>query len=239
MVALAWVCSLLGFGLMYVVLLGNAMSTVPVQLTVGVALGLAVLPLVAVVASGMGFYKTFSTHAYVRGLLVYTVPLLLAGAAVVILIGELNPTWLQGGGQEGITLTYQPTGEEPFYQLEIRPAQDNPALGFAEMTSNRIPKPVFVADEVLFTNADVAETWMEGPIRFQGFIIGIAFRDSVQARVEALSQEHMEKRWAIVLNGELFVAPKIVEPLRDHMVLQGDFNETAAGNFARGIVQRY
>lgn len=239
--AIAWIGSLLGFGVLYVVLLANAMNTVPVRLTLGVAIGLAMLPSIALVAGVVGFYKSFSAQAYARAVLIYALPLLMSAASAVIITRELNPMWLQwlrGGGQPYVQ-AYQSDGHEPFYALEIRPAQDDPAPGLTRMTGDRVAEPVFVAEEVLFTSADVAETWVEGPGPFQGFVIGIAFTAAAQPRVEASSRRHVGQRWAILLNGELFAAPSIVEPFRENVVLQGGFNEMAAQNFARGIMQQY
>lgn len=239
--ALAWICSLLGAGVMYVVLLGNAMSTAPSRLPVGVLLGLAVLPVVALAAAGVGLSRFASAQAPGRGALLYLVPLVIAGLTVLLLARELTATLWSGSGAIGppVEITYTPDGETPFYAMEIRPARDDPSPGFTEMIGERFDRPVYVADDVLFTNADVAATWTEGPSPIQGYVIGLTFTESAQPRVEDLSREYTGERWAVLLNGELFVAPRIAEPFRERVLLANGFNETAAGNFARGIVRRF
>ena len=84
-IAIAWGCSLLGLGVMYVSFLGMAMSTAPDDLTLSVALALAILPLIALIASGVALYKSYSENV------TYIIPFLISAFSLVIITYNLSP----------------------------------------------------------------------------------------------------------------------------------------------------
>ena len=87
-IAIAWGCSLLGLGVMYVMFLGMAMSTAPDDLTLSVALAMAVLPLIAFITSGVALYKSYSKNVY------YIIPFLISAFSLVVITFNLNPVIL-------------------------------------------------------------------------------------------------------------------------------------------------
>lgn len=87
-IAIAWGCSLLGLGVMYVMFLGMAMSSAPDDLTLSVALAMAVLPLIALITSGAALYKSYSENVY------YIIPFLISLFSLVIITLNLNPVIL-------------------------------------------------------------------------------------------------------------------------------------------------
>ena len=240
--ACSWIFSILGFVVMYVVLLANGMTTVPVKLSQVVACGLVLLPLLAGVVSVYGFYRHFSLHEYYRGLFFYTIPLLISLATCVLVILEYNPFWireLSKPDQQHSFESFSPDGSNPDYAMEIRLALDSPDLGLTQMTSATGKDAVFVSGDILLTNQDVSKTWTKDFNLTKDFLIGIKFSTKAQTRVAELSTQHIGKRWAILLNGDLFAAPKIVAPFKDEVVLNGDFTQEQARNFARGIVKHF
>ena len=240
--ACSWIFSILGFVVMYVVLLANSMNTVPVKLSQVVAYGLVLLPLLACVVSLYGFHRHFSLHEYYRGLFFYTIPLLLALATCVLVILEYNPFWIRELSrldQQHSFEAFSVDGSKPNFSLEIRLAHDSPDLGLTQMTSAPGKDAVFVSGDILFTNKDVSGTWIKSLNLTKEFQVGIKFSNKAQNRVAELSNQHIGKRWAILLNGDLFAAPKIVAPFQAEVVLNGDFTQEQARNFARGIVKYF
>lgn len=90
-VAVAWIASLLGFGVLYVVFLGRAMSTAPGRLGLEVVAGLAILPLLALYISGTALHQAYAAHTLGPALVRYLIPLALALLSLSILLFELMP----------------------------------------------------------------------------------------------------------------------------------------------------
>ena len=111
-IAIAWGCSLLGFGVMFVVFLGLAMSTVPGQLNYGLAIGLAVLPLIALIASGQALFPTDGSQIKRNSVLRYIIPFLISLFSLVTLLFNLHPLLL--------ALTVLLAGGAGFYRLRKR-----------------------------------------------------------------------------------------------------------------------
>lgn len=237
--AAAWICSLFGLGLAYITLLGLGMSTVPGRLSGIGALGLAVLPLLAVLASGFGLFKAFHDQQQAKGVLIYIVPLGLALFTFIGIVGSYKPRWGKKANDHlpyANRITYHPDGEQPLYELEIRPILDAPEDESEELSAIRSDETYLVGKEVLFTGADVDVTWSAGPYARDDYYIGIRLASEVREKLKERSLRDTGKRWAVILNGKVLTAPTIAGPFDAEVVFSGDFDETAAGNYARGIV---
>ncbi|MEM7345019.1 MAG: hypothetical protein AAF485_12315 [Chloroflexota bacterium] len=77
-IAIAWICSLLGLGVTYVILLGHAMSSAPRDLALSTALALIILPLVALIASGVVLYNAVFVQKNEKQVFIYLIPFLLS-----------------------------------------------------------------------------------------------------------------------------------------------------------------
>lgn len=87
--AIAWITSLLGGGVLYIVFLGRGMSTAPRRLEIEVVLGLAVLPLIALFISGTGLRRANAADALGPALAKHLIPLAIALLSLLILLFEL------------------------------------------------------------------------------------------------------------------------------------------------------
>ena len=78
MIPIAWIRSVLGIGLTWLVLLANAMKTAPGKLTLSSAVGLSALPLLAIPVVVAGVWKYQSAQQGSKGVLIYAVPFLIS-----------------------------------------------------------------------------------------------------------------------------------------------------------------
>lgn len=90
-----WISSVLGLAVTGVVLLGNAMCTVPIRLSVRLALALAVLPTISLYLGYLGLNGALAADAAGRGWLIYGVALLIVFATIVLVMLELSSNWVR------------------------------------------------------------------------------------------------------------------------------------------------
>ena len=230
--AFAWILSILGITITYIFLLGAAMSTVPQSLNLPTALGLALLPATVLIGAGWTFWT--GRQLIGKVLLLYGVPCLLS-LVTLFMIGTSVKLPRLGGPYAQY---YGKNTDQPRYRFEIRAASLEPKTGYSEMRTN-VGDPVtfYVADDVLFTHADLYSTSTYRESRNSETTITLGFHGGAQPRLQELSREMQGGYWAVLLDGELWLASRIREPLDRDLTLSAGFQAEDAADWAQGMVQ--
>lgn len=231
LVAVSWILSLLGIATTYIFLLGAAMSTVPQKLNFGSALGLAILPVIALFAAVWTFWK--GSQPIGRNILIFGVPCLLAIATLLMIASSVKLPKMGGP----FTEYYGKDTDQPRYQLEIRPASQEPKEGYAEMRATRGDSSTwYVGEEVLFTTDDLYNTTTVRETRSGPARITLGVHGGAQPRLKEASAQMLGEYWAVLLDGELWVVCRIQEELGRELVIGTEFEAKEASELARGLV---
>ncbi|MAS93373.1 MAG: hypothetical protein CMO55_09275 [Verrucomicrobiales bacterium] len=238
--AAAWICSLIGLGLTYITLLGLGMSTVPGRLSGTAALGLAILPLLALLATGTGLMKTFQAQQQVKGVLIYLIPLLASLFCLYGIASSYKPAKKKNTLSYTNRTTYhREEGAAPHYQFEVRPLLPGPEEGSTEVKDYRSDETYHVGKEIILTGDDIDVTWSGGPYGRDKYYIGIRIVMDRREHLKEVSMRDSGNKWAILLDGKVLSTPTLMEPLREEITFEDNFDAREAEMFAKGMVKPF
>lgn len=230
--AFSWILSVLGIAIAYIFLLGAAMSTVPQKLTLPTALGLAILPTIVLVGVILVLWK--GSQPVGKNILLHGIPFVLAVVTLIMLGGSVK--FPQAGGP--YNEVFGKDTDQPRYRLEIRPASLEPKDGYSEMTAKHgDPLKVYVSEEILFTHTDLISTSISREDRNSPTTLILAFHGGAQPRLQEVSRAMQGEYWALLLEGELWMSCRLVEPLERELAIGAELDPKEAARLARGIVQ--
>jgi len=159
-----------------------------------------------------------------RTRLVSTVAVLAAvmsGAAV----GVLSATPLPVPGQQSPGAATR---------LEVRLAESEPGEGLVEVAVAWREQPIFLHAEPVATEADVASAQVQGQDGAD-FSIGVVFRADAAARMAEATRGHIGRPMAILVDGEVVMAPVVRGVISDRASITGDFTREEAEAIAVGL----
>ena len=130
-----------------------------------------------------------------------------------------------------------PSGAHPV-SLEFRLAQFEPAEGLTEQTVQGSDRKVYIQDEAVLSNADVASATVLSDPEKQ-LVILLKFTASGAKRFSQATAEHVMKPIAILVDGNVVSAPVVREKISGGKAqISGSFTEDEAMRIAEGIVPR-
>ena len=117
--------------------------------------------------------------------------------------------------------------------------QDRVALGADGLTKATVVgtgETLWLEPEVLLSNADVRSARARTGDREPE--IWLTFTSAGQRKFTAVTEEHVQRRLAVIADGQVLIAPVIIEKLRGQAVVTGDFTHKEAERIAAGIVPK-
>jgi preprotein translocase subunit SecD len=125
---------------------------------------------------------------------------------------------------------------EPTIKVEFRRAEPKPAAGLTEARISGTDTIVYLHDKVDLTNADIASARTTLSENGKYYEIEVTMTDEGARKLKALTEQHLMKPLAILLDGKLWVAPRIVSPISRKALISGNFDREEAERIAAGIV---
>jgi len=124
-------------------------------------------------------------------------------------------------------------GPQPM-TLEFRLAQLEPGEGLTEMTFAPTGETLYLHDEVLIGNTDIASasaiTWQDRQV------VDLRFTAEGKEKLARLTGEHVKERVGMLVDGRLLSAPMINAPiLEGRAIIDGDFSQEETLRIATGI----
>lgn len=119
-------------------------------------------------------------------------------------------------------------------RFEVRLAEDSPGSGLREAKVGS-DRSVYLHDEVIVTNGDIAVARVvpgPGPSEYS---IGIEFKASGAAKMRAATGNHLGKLLAILLDGQVVMAPVLRSPIGASARITGNFTQPQAERIVNGI----
>jgi hypothetical protein len=120
-------------------------------------------------------------------------------------------------------------------RFEVRLAEDSPTLGLREAKVSGSDRSVYLHDEVIVNNSDIAAARVvegSGPSQYT---VGVEFNASGAEKMGAATGSHIGKPVAILLDGQVVMAPVVRTPIRASAVVIGNFTKAQAERIVNGI----
>jgi preprotein translocase subunit SecD len=120
-------------------------------------------------------------------------------------------------------------------RFEVRLAEDRPASGLHEAKVSGSHRSVYLHDEVIVTNGDIAAARVVqggGPSQYA---ISIEFNASGAEKMRAATGNHIGKPVAILLDGQVIMAPLLRTTIGPSAEITGNYTRTQAERIVRGI----
>ena len=119
-------------------------------------------------------------------------------------------------------------------RFEVRLAEDQPAPGLREARVVETDRSVHLHDEVVVTNADIATARLI-PVG-NVYDVGVEFNASGAESMRVVSGRHIGKPIAILLDGQVIMAPVVRSPIENSAQITGNFTKAQAERVVIGII---
>jgi preprotein translocase subunit SecD len=120
-------------------------------------------------------------------------------------------------------------------RFEVRLAEDKPAPGLREAKVSGSHQPVYLHDEVIVTNGDIAGARVVQAGGPSQYAISIEFNAAGAEKMRAATGNHIGKLMAILLDGQVIMAPVVRTPIGASAEITGNFTRAKAERIVRGI----
>ena len=120
-------------------------------------------------------------------------------------------------------------------RFEVRLAEDSPAAGLREAKVAGSDRSVYIHDEVIVTNGDIAVARVVpggGPSEYS---VGIEFKASGAEKMRVATGNHIGKLLAILLDGQVVMAPVLRSPIGASARITGNFTRPQAERIVNGV----
>jgi hypothetical protein len=120
-------------------------------------------------------------------------------------------------------------------RFEVRLAEDRPATGLREVKVPESGRSIYLHDEVIVTNSDIATARVAPGPRPSEYIVAIEFNSSGAEKMRAATTSHIGKPIAILLDGQVVMAPVLRTLISASARITGNFTRTQAERIVKGI----
>jgi SecD-like export protein len=157
----------------------------------------------------------------------FRAPVALLGAIALIVVGIVavgSQIWPHGGA----TL-------QAAVRFEVRLAEDQPGAGLREARAAGSDRVVYLHQEIIVTNDDIAQSSViegNGPSRFG---VHVQFTAAGAQKMRQATAGHVGRPMAILIDGEIVMAPVLRDPISTSAVISGDFTKAEAERIVNGI----
>jgi preprotein translocase subunit SecD len=126
------------------------------------------------------------------------------------------------------------SAEESVTRVEVRKAEFEPFPGADQAYVKGSERPIYIAAEAEFTNRDLASVKAVGDPNGEPGLELILTQEAA-VRMESFSIQWIGKPLAIMVNGDVVLAPVVRAVLGERLIVQGSFTleqvESLAANF--------
>jgi hypothetical protein len=120
-------------------------------------------------------------------------------------------------------------------RFEVRLAEDKPAPGLREAKVPGSSGSVYLHNEVIVDNGDIAEARVVQGSSPSQYSVDIKFNASGAEKMRAATENHIGKLVAILLDGQVVMAPVVRSPIGASAVITGNFTKAQAERISNGI----
>ena len=136
---------------------------------------------------------------------------------------------LAGSGDRGIL--------QATVRFEVRLAETQPVPGLIVAHIGRTARVIYLHPEPVVTNDDIAQSWVM-PEGVDQFSISVEFLQAGAERMRQATAAHIGKPVAILIDGQVVIAPVIRSAIANSALITGDYSQADAERIAHGISMR-
>jgi preprotein translocase subunit SecD len=136
----------------------------------------------------------------------------------------------------GLTMATAPArpDEKPKVTVEFRLAETKPADGLTEATIEGTKDKIYLSKKAEVTNADIAKAGV-GIDNALEPAVDLLFTDAGAKKMEVLTEKHLKKLLAIVIDGKVVSAPVIQSKFSDKCQITGKFSKEEVEKLVKAI----
>lgn len=123
-------------------------------------------------------------------------------------------------------------------RFEVRLAEEQPGPGLREAPVGTSQRIVYLHDEVIVSNADVASAVVEPGSLQDRFEVVFRLGAPGAARLRAATRRHLGRPLALLIDGYVIVAPTVRTEVGESARLSGAFTRDEAARIVRGVTVR-
>jgi hypothetical protein len=146
-------------------------------------------------------------------------------AAILIAIAALGSRT----GPQGSATVYAAV------RFEVRLAEEQPGADRRAAKVAGSDRVIYLHDEVVVTNDDIARSAVAPGGTPSTFNIGIRFNEAGAEKMRRATANHLGKPLAVLIDGEVVMAPTLRSPVSDSALISGDFSQAEAERIVNGI----
>ncbi len=119
-------------------------------------------------------------------------------------------------------------------RFEVRLAEERPAPGLREAKVSGTNRSIYLHDETVVTNGDIsaAQANRVGSV----YKVIVKFKPSGAEKMRIATGEHIGKPVAILIDGEVIMAPVLRSPIDTSAEITGNFTKAEAERIVKGII---
>jgi hypothetical protein len=123
-------------------------------------------------------------------------------------------------------------------RFEVRLAEENPAAGLREATIAGTTRTIYLHGESVVTNGDIAEAQVIEGDGTSPFSVSVSFTSEGAAKMLRATQDHIGRPVAILINGDVVMAPVVRSAITTSANINGDFTKSEVERIVAGIIGR-
>ncbi len=157
----------------------------------------------------------------------FRIPAALMAAIVLIVAGIVAGgarIWWQGAA----TL-------QAAIRFEVRLAEDQPGPGLREARIAGSDRVVYVHQEIVVTNDDIARSNVVQGDEPSRYGVGMEFNAAGAQKMRQATASHVGRPVAILIDGDVVTAPVLRAPISTYAVINGDYTQAEAERIVNGM----
>jgi hypothetical protein len=123
-------------------------------------------------------------------------------------------------------------------RFEVRLAERQPAPGLKEAKIAGTRDLIYLHDEVIVTNSDIAQAKVIPQANGSNFCISVTLNPAGAKKMHTFTESHIGKLAAILIDGEVVAAPVVTSPIAESAVIDGHLTKKEAEKIVAGMIIR-
>ena len=152
----------------------------------------------------------------------------------IAVVGALVVGGLAGGSFHWLSTSVDVAAAVRF---EVRLAEENPAPGLREVVVSNGRK-IYLHQDTIVANSDIARAQVVPGNTPSTFNVALTFTSEGAAKMSRATQNHVGKPVAILLDGDVVMAPTLKSPIVASAMLTGMYTRAEADRIVAGIIGR-
>ena len=120
-------------------------------------------------------------------------------------------------------------------RFEVRLAETTPGPGLREARIAGTERVVYLHDEIVVSNGDIDRAEMLPGRDGLQFVVGVHFTPEGARKMGAATQNHINRPVAILVDGEVVMAPTVRSAIGDSAEINGNYTREQAERIVNGL----